>query len=150
MELPLLFNSQQALESKWRYLCPSYIHHHFCLYDLQEDGGKCLSSIKSLDSFYLIKALNKNIETDICTHTKNIVNPVLWDLWNGSDLKKKKKPSICHFPLSAILIKSPSLFFYKHSLKMLSVGLSLPCTFVLLLILDKVLECSNIIELISA
>lgn len=100
MELSLLFNSQQALESKWRYLCPSYIHHHFCLYDLQEDGGKCLSSIKSLDSFYLIKALNKNIETDICTHTKNIVNPVLWDLWNGSDLKKKKKP--IHLSLSLV------------------------------------------------
>ena len=59
---------------------PSYIHHHSCLYDLQEDGGKHLSSIRSEDSFFLSKTLNKSIHTDIYIythHTKNIVNPVL-------------------------------------------------------------------------
>ena len=111
---PFFSTVSRPWNQKWRCLCPSYIRHHFCLCDLQEDGGKCLSSIKSLDSLYLIKALNKNIETDICTHTKNIVNPVLWGLWNGSDLKKKKPihlslSLVCHSYKIPITILSQTL-----------------------------------------
>lgn len=127
---------------------PSYVHHRSCLYDMQEDGEKHLSSIRSLDSFFLSKTLNKSMHTYIHTqtHPKEIVNPVLWGLQNDSKFLKNPFVILPFLPFFKIS-KTVAL---ANTPKMLSDGLSLPCTFVLLLILDKVLECSIIIELISA
>lgn len=150
-DLPFQYIVSRPWNQREGIFVPSYIHHHSCLYDLQEDGGKHLSSIRSSDSFFLSKTLNKNIHTDIYIythHTKNIVNPVLWSLWNGSEFLKKS--THMSFPLVCHSFKISITVAFTNTPQMLSNGLSLPCTFVLLLILDKVLECSNIIELISA